>query len=251
MAANLQLIREEIWDEVPFLISRMPRQFGPSATPAEDDMGRWITTELDRTMEEFLLQDSERVLWAQRADAELPPALWARLDELIIRQTVMLGDWMEHSALVQIRIQQWKMTPPGTELYRRYNASRNKNMRILHRLEPPPIDHGWKRFKAAVVSELQLVLQDLRGHFAESRQRITAQQLMDRFRHAIAQSNCVHLQSNQLSWEAFFSAQLSSVKNLLMPGTRTSPAGLFDEWAQWTTGRSLDALRQTISKQKA
>ncbi len=198
MTTNLQLISNDIWDEVPFLISRMPRQFGPSATPAEDEIGSWITTELERTMEDYLLQDSERELWAQRVDAVLPASLWAQLDELIIRQTVMLGDWMEHSALVQIRIQHWKITPSGTELYRRYNASRDKNMRILQRLELPPIDPGWKRFKSAIVAELHLVLQDLRGHFAQSRQKFTSADVLNRFSHAIAQSNCVHLQSNRL-----------------------------------------------------
>ena len=238
---------------MPFIISRMPREFGPSPAPTEDEIGAWITSQLDIIMEEFLVQDSEREreLWARRAEVDLPPALWARFDELIIRQTVTLGYWMEHSAVVQQRIRAWEVTRGGDELFRRYNAARDKNMRILHRLEPPPIDPQFKRFKAETVSELQIVLKDLRGHFAESRQSIALPDLLDRFRDTIAASGCIYLQSNQPSWEAFFGTRKSTIKDLLTRGTRTQPAGLFNEWAEWATGRDLEALRQLTSKQKA
>jgi hypothetical protein len=258
MAANpspepLQLVRKTVWDEVPFIISRMPREFGASPAPIEDEIGAWITSQLDVIMEEFLVQDSEREreLWARRAEVDLPPSLWARFDELIIRQTVTLGYWMEHSAVVQNRIRTWEVTPNGDELYKRYNDARDQNMRILHRLEPPPIDPQFKRFKAETISELQIVLHDLRGHFAESRQSVALADLLDRFRQKVTQSGCTYLQGNQLSWEAFFTARLLSIKNLLTTGTRTKPAGLFDEWAEWATGRACEALRQMISKQKA
>ncbi len=238
-------------DVVPFIISSMPREFGPSSVPTEDEVGAWITAGLERIMEQFLVQDSERECWTQRGEQNLTPALCARLDELIIRQTETLGDWMEHSSVVQLRIQHWKLMTHGEKLYERYNAARNKNMLILHRLVPPPIDPGWKRFKRETVAELRIVLQDLRGHFAESRRGITAAEVLDRFRQTIAQSGCPYLQGNQLSWEAFFSARLRSVKNLLTTGKRTQPAALFDEWAAWATERKLEALRQMISKQKA
>ena len=250
MPANLQLICQDIWAQVPLIISTMPRQFGPSATPAEDDMGAWISAELDRTMEEFLVEASERELWAQRADAELPASLWARLDELIIYQTESLGDLIEHSAVVQLRIRHWKEASTGVELYRRYNRARDKNMRHLHRRggSLPPVDPRFKAFKVATVSELRVVLPDLRVHFATLRRRATTKELIARFHYTIAQSNCAHLQENQPSWESFFAGQTrhQTVESLI----KQKPASLFDAWSAWATTYKPEVLRQKIARQQ-
>ena len=238
------------WAEVPLIISTMPRQFGPSATPVEDEMGVWISAELDRIMEKFLVEDSERELWAQRADAELPASLWARLDELIIRQTESLGDLIEHSAVVQLRIRHWKEAPAGVELYRRYNRARDLNMRHLHRQggSLPPVDPGFKTFKIATVSELRVVLPDLQVHFATLRRRATPGELIARFHQTIAQRQCVHLQANQPSWESFFAGQTrhQTVESLI----KQKPASLFDAWAAWATTYKSEVLRQKIARQK-
>jgi hypothetical protein len=250
MTTNLQLVRKDIWAEVPLIISTMPRQFGPSATPAEDDMGAWISAELDRIMEEFLVEDAERELWAQRADAALPASLWSRLDELIIRQTESLGDLIEHSAVVQLRIRHWKEMLNGVKLYRRYNAARDKNMRHLHRRggSLPPVDPRFKAFKVATVSELRVVLPDLQVHFATFRRRATPQELIARFHHTIGQRQCMHLQANQPSWESFFAGQTrhQTVESLI----NQKPASLFDAWAAWATTYKPEVLRQKIARQK-
>lgn len=245
----LQLVAKTVWDQIPLIFSHMPRELG-DFPPVEDAMGVWITAELDRIMEEFLLQDSERKLWAQRETVDLPPSLWTRLDELIIRQTENLGDLIEHSAVVQLRIQRWKTLLHGEELYGRYNAARDKNMRHLHRLGSamPPIDPGFKKFKQATVSELRIVLEDLRGHFAESRQRATTAQLIKRFGHTVTERRCVYLHGNLPSWETFLATKTSkhTVENLL----KRKPAPLFDEWAAWATTYKQEVLRQKISRQQ-
>ena len=250
MSASLQVIRKDVWAEVPLIISTMPRQFGPSATPAEDDMGAWISAELDRIMEEFLVEASERELWAQRADAALPASLWARLDELIIYQTESLGDLIEHSAVVQLRIRHWKEASTGIELYRRYNAARDKNMRHLHRQggSLPPVDPGFKAFKVATVSQLRVVLPDLQVYFATLRRRATPAELIARFRHTIAQRQCAHLQANQDSWESFLAGQTrhQTVESLI----KQKPAALFDAWAAGATTYEPEVLRQKIARQK-
>jgi hypothetical protein len=247
--AALQLIRKTVWDEVPLIISRLPREL-VDFPPVEDAMGAWITSQLDLIMGEFLVEDSERDLWALRATGGLSPLLWARFDELIIRQTENLGDLIEHSKVVQYRIQCWKVEQGGDDLYRRYNAARDKNMRHLHRRGGalPPVDPGLKQFKTATVAELRIVLEDLRGHFAESRQRIIPAQLLDRFRCAVTERRCGHLQANQPSWETFLAAETRrrSVETLI----KRKPASLFDEWAAWATTYKQEVLRQKISLQK-
>lgn len=242
----LQLAQKSVWDEVPLLMSHMPRDFPPS----EDEMGVWITAELDHVMDEYLVRGSERELWARRATKGLSPALWALLDELIIRQTENLGDLIEHSKVVQFRIQRWKVEPGGDDLYRRYNAARDKNMRHLHRRGGalPPIDPGFKQFKKETVNELRIVLQDLCGHFAAFRREVKRTELLNRFRDTVAQSGCAHLRTNQPSWEAFLTAQTrtGTVEHLI----RRKAAPLFDQWAAWATTYKPEVLRQKISRQK-
>jgi len=241
------LVPKGIRNKVPLIICHIPRKFGTSG-----ELGAWITDELDRIMGKYLVEQSERTLWARRGERELTPSLWARFDDLIIWQAVSLGDWIEHSPAVQLRIQHWKAMSQGVERYRRYNQARHKNMRILHRLELPPVDPGFKQFKKATVRELQIVLQDLRGHFAKSRQRTSSADLISRFRHiiAIAENRCVHLQGNQASWETFFTAKAQSTEKILTPDRRSGPASLFDEWASWATTFGLESLRQKTSLQK-
>ena len=102
------------------------------------------------------------------------------------------------------------------------------------------------RSKKAMVRELQIVLQDLKGHFAESRKRLTSTDLNNRFRHTIGLNGCVYLQGNQLSWEAFFHDRFKDIETLLI----RRPGGLFDEWASWATTHEIEALRQKISLQE-
>jgi len=239
------LVPKGIRDKVPLIICHMPRKFATSK-----ELGAWFTDELDRIMGKYLVEKSERGLWAQRRGGELTPSLWARFDDLIIWQTVSLGDWIEHSPAVQLRIQHWKVMSPGVGRYRRYNQARDKNMRILHRLELPPVDPGFKQFKKATVRELQVFLQDLCGHVAGSRQRTSSADLISRFRHIIAGDGCVQLRGNQQSWEAFFTAKTQSIGTILTPDLRSRLASLFDEWASWATTYRLESLRQKISLQK-
>jgi hypothetical protein len=239
------LVSKRIRDQVPLIICHMRREFETC-----QELGACITEELDRIMGQYLVKESERGLWAQRDEGELTPSLWARFDDLIIWQTVSLGDLMEHSPVVQFRIQHWKIMSLGVERYRRYNWARYKNMRILHRLELPPIDPELKQFKKTTVRELQIVLQDLRGHFAKSRQRTSAADLIGRFRHIIAKNRCVNIQGNQASWEMFFEAKAQSIERLVTPDKRSRPAQLFDDWASWATTYKLESLRQKISLQK-
>ena len=239
------LVSKEIRDKMPLIISRMPRQF---ETP--EALGRWIDEELDRIMGKYLVEVSERDLWARRGEGELTYSIWSRFDDLIIWQTVSLGDWIEYSPTVQCRIQTWKVTASGLERYRRYNRARDKNMRMLHRLELPPIDPGLKQYKKATVRELQILIKDLRSHFAKSRKRTSSADLIAAFRDIIARNSCMRLLGNQLSWEAFFVASARSIERILTPDKRSGPASLFDEWASWATTHKLESLRQKISLQK-
>ena len=250
LALSSPCVPEEVWRRIPLIISTMPRQFGPSPVPAEDEIGAWITKEIDRIMDEYLVQEGERGCWAKRGEQDLSTALLACLDELIIRQTATLGYWMEHSGVVQGRIRAWEVMSHGDELFRRYNVARDKQMRHLHRRGGvlPPIDPGLKQFKKATVSELRIVLEDLRGHFAAFRRKVKQAELLDRFRHTIGQNGCAYLQGNQLSWAGFLTAQTRRhpVESLL----KRTPASLFDEWVAWATTYKLEVLRQKISRQK-
>ena len=48
--------------------------------------------------------------------------------------------------------------PQGVERYRRYNHARDKNMRILHRLELPPVDPGRIDVRPGVTHACVIVL---------------------------------------------------------------------------------------------
>lgn len=65
------LVPKEIRDRVPLIICHMPREFKTS-----EELGAWITKELDRIMGEYLVGGSKRDLWARRGEGELPPSLW-------------------------------------------------------------------------------------------------------------------------------------------------------------------------------
>jgi hypothetical protein len=240
-AHHAYLVSKGVRDRVPLIICHMRREFETS-----EELGIWVTEELDRIMGEYLVEESERGLWTQREKMDLSPSLWTRFDDLIIWQTVSLGDWIEYSPAVRLRIQCWKIMSPGLERYRRYNWARYKNMRILHRLELPPIDPEVKQFKKTIVHELQIVLKDLRGHFATSRRRTSSEDLIGQFRRIIAENDCVCLQGNRLSWETFLVAKSQSIE---MPGRRSGPWRLFSEWASWATIYKLESLRQKTSLQ--
>ena len=89
------LVPKGIRDKVPLIICHMPRKFETS-----EELGAWITGELDRIMGKYLVELSERNLWAQRgAGGRLTPSLLARFDDLIIWQAVSIGDWVSTNQL--------------------------------------------------------------------------------------------------------------------------------------------------------
>jgi hypothetical protein len=238
-------------DPVPEIMSRISH----NGNPAEDIHDKLLK------VWEGCMSKGEYDAWCRclqgEADATaLPPAVFDKLNKLILHQAETVGWRMESSLLVRDRFRAWEMLPNGPELFEQYWKACALALRYQRGEVPPPIrDPYLPQFKDDTVAELKKLLSLLRDHFAQSFGPITTEALVQRWNEFVfdPQLELIHLQNTIGAWVQYLRIDGSALGEQYTRIDKTTlddmtPGALFDSWWGWCKRRSPETARQEVCK---
>lgn len=202
----------------------------------------WIGSMSPRELQKFA------AVWPRRD--QVPLELYRRLDRIIIEQARTTSWRMELSPLVQLRKSEWDHQDNGPRLHQQYGEACADFARIVQKKKLPPLadpDH-WA-VKQETVSELRLLLPNLRQVFTSMKRKPAVHDVLENFSKILSDSPATyrHLKANEERWLKFLEDSRDVCRPILQ-GSRTQPATLYDEFLAWCTGWKSDAIRQAISR---
>ena len=199
-----------------------------------------ITDALNTLMLTEVLPSDLVPLWkaaqANPPQAELTPQMFALLDAEIIFQAESLGWRIMLSPLVHARLWAWEQNPAGYETAERFWNALQKQNRIIHHLQLPPVGRGQKENKEATVRELRGLLKILPLSVPTSK-------LVSEFKRQAAEQGCNNVIQNLDSWETFITQRPAEFRT-----SRRAPGSLYNAWLAWATGYRQEPLRKLITK---
>jgi hypothetical protein len=228
--------------------------------PSQEKFGEVITNGLVEILWNSVLTEAERGSLETEAELLKGPSVAdekrnEKLDALILKQAETFGWRISLSEMVQARFRVWEELPNGSERFEQFGRACARAVRIMQKKEPPPIDDpGLRRSKFVAVSELRLLLKNLRNEFSIARTTPTAAVILERFAAIVTAEpdTFEYIHQNLDSWKKFLKDEYgsSSIKALAVGArsSRISPAGLFDTWLASSKGYATDSVRQQLSR---
>jgi hypothetical protein len=227
---------------VPQIITRIPRR-----QMTRSEWNQIVTLELLQIWETLLSPEEHQATRATDNDGGFaPPSVEQKLDDLILNQAQTLGWRIVFSDLVLKRFNKWESQENGPRLFEELGRSFAKSTKIFQQKLKPPLDPDLRQFRTETVTELRVLLRNIKNVFSVKRRAPGQQEILATFETLASNDSFPHLRANLAVWLDYLGEDVAL--RSFSSGSRISPAALFDSWLGWCQNRDAESLRQAISE---